>query len=58
MIYQFIIIKIKNGLLLHITVLASDPCTCLLDVYKVKMTRKNCLNYTMKEEMHGQLRKK
>ena len=34
---------------------ASDPCTRLLDGYKVKMTGKNCPNYTIKEEMHGQL---
>ena len=30
--------------------LASDPCTSLSDGYKVKMTVKNCLNYTIKEE--------
>ena len=39
----------------HITVLASDPYTRLLDGYKVKMTGKNCLNYTIKEEMYRQL---
>ena len=33
------------------TVLPSDPCTRLLDGYNVKMTGKNCPNYTMKEEM-------
>ena len=37
------------------TVLASDPCTRLLDGCKVKMTGTNCQNYTIKEEVHGQL---
>ena len=35
--------------------LASDKRTRLLDGYEVKMTDKNCPNYTIKEEMHGQL---
>ena len=39
------------------TVLASNPCTRRLDGYKVKMTGKNCPNYTIKEEVHGQLYK-
>ena len=38
----------------RITVLASLPCTRLLYEYKVKMTGKNCQNYTIREEMHGQ----
>ena len=40
---------------IRLTVLASDPCTRFLDGYKVKMTGKNCPNYTKKEEMHVQL---
>ena len=44
--------------LLWYTVLASDPCTCFFDGYKVKMTGKNRPNHTIKEEMHGQLNKK
>ena len=40
---------------IHNTVLAGDPCTCLLDRYKIKRTGKNCPNYTIREEMHGQL---
>ena len=35
--------------------LASDPCTRLLDGYKGKKTDKNCPNHTIKEKMHGQL---
>ena len=35
--------------------LASDPCTRHLDMYKGKMTGQNCPNYTIKEEMHRQL---
>ena len=45
-------------LLLHTIgtkVLASDPYFRFLDGYKVKMTGKNCPNYIIKEEMHGQL---
>ena len=38
--------------------LARDPCTRLLDGYKVKMTGKNCPNYTIKDEMYAQLCKK
>ena len=37
------------------TVLASNLCTRHLDGYKVKMMGRNCLNYTIKEKMHGQL---
>ena len=36
-------------------VLANDPCTRLLDGNEVKLTGKNCPNYTIKEKMHGQL---
>ena len=37
------------------TVLAIHPSTRFLDGYKVKMTGKNCQNYTIGEEMYGQL---
>ena len=37
------------------TVLARDQCTRLLTGIDVKMTVKKCSNYTIKEEMQGQL---
>ena len=37
------------------TVLASDPCTRLLDGHEVKIMGTFFQNYTIKEEMHGQL---
>ena len=40
-----------------ICVSAGDSCTCLFDGYEVKKTGKNCPNYSIKEEMHGQLYK-
>ena len=42
--------KLGRGINVRSTVLASDLCIRLLDGYKVKMTAKNCPNYTMKEE--------
>ena len=54
MAHEIGIIPIKSERLTP-TVLASDPSTRLLGRYKVKKTGKNCPNYTIKEEMHGQL---